>query len=96
MDKGTIKIPKELTEALKRLDYNSLFYNRRVVRSYCNPITKMKENKEIPAISHFMAKGDADDVSLFQYLTLMALHAYDEDNEEREKIDEHFRMFLRE
>ena len=96
MDKGTIKIPKELTEALKKLEYNSLFYNRRVVRTYCNPITKMKENEEIPAISHLMVKGDADDVSLFQYLTLMALHAYDENDDEREKIDEHFRMFLRE
>ena len=95
MDKGIIKIPKELTEALKRLEYDSLFHNRQVVRTFLDPISKTLQNEEIPAISHFMAKGDSNDVSLFQCLTLMARHAYDDNDDERQRIDEHVKMFLK-
>lgn len=95
MNKGTIKIPKEVTEALNRLEYNTLFHNRRVVRTYCNPITGNLENEEVPALSHFIAEGDQDDLSLLQYLTLIAMHAYDDNDEEIQKINEVCSEYLR-
>lgn len=95
MDKGIIKVPKELTEALKRLEYKFLFNNREPVVSVYRSTPEMIEFEEIPVISDFIASGDNDDVLLFQYLTLMVQYAYDDDDK-RKKIDEHLKMFLKE
>ena len=93
MDDRTIEIPKKMVEALKRLDYHSLFHNRRTIQTL-NPITLEMEDEEVPSLSYFGAEGNADDLSLFQYLVLMAMHAYDDDNNERQVIDEHFKEYL--